>query len=442
MAKIKTNINPNYISNWTNIDAMREIIQEMLDVKYMYKCDGKFSYIKNKLVVTDSGPGLNKKDLALGVSNKTNIDGAIGQFGEGMKLAMLVAARNNREMSVRTKDFIIKPAIEYNKDLEIDTLTLTVNNTSTDFIGTQFIYECTQQEFIELKNLFVETNDNFQVLESTERGDVLSPRGYIFINGALASKFTERNLMFSYNFINNKELKEAQNRDRKIVDSNILYKNIAYIIGKITNTKLITKFLKNIFDENNLYFEGDVGYDVIIHEENKENWRKSLFSIFGEKICLQSTPINDLEASNLGYTVIKPQYTSFNHFLRNLNIKNSGEVVRIDIGNYKVSEFNETNQKTLLDIYNAILFLGFIELPEFDDIVIVDEIYENNEREIYGLWVPSENKILLKRILFEMDNFVLLKGVLVHEIVHKNTGYSDRTREFELKLTEIIGELL
>lgn len=71
-------------------------------------------------------------------------------------------------------------------------------------------------------------------------------------------------------------------------------------------------------------------------------------------------------------------------------------------------------------------------------IIIVEKIYESELlKETLGLWVPMENKVLIKRS--QLKSIKQYSGTLLHECAHAVSGAGDVNRDFELKLTEIIG---
>jgi len=109
--RIVTGISPNYVKNWDVIKGIREIIQNYLDTKNEFRCKGYIYYKDGTAMVKDFGPGLELRHLALGISEKSQ--GAIGKYGEGLKLALLVMAREFRKIEVWSKGMIICPAIEY-----------------------------------------------------------------------------------------------------------------------------------------------------------------------------------------------------------------------------------------------------------------------------------------------------------------------------------------
>jgi hypothetical protein len=79
-----------YVSDWGLREALREIVQNALDAGDMQI--GRHNGDDNHWVISNQG-SFDREVLLLGNSIKS--DGAIGKYGEGMKLAMLVLARLN-----------------------------------------------------------------------------------------------------------------------------------------------------------------------------------------------------------------------------------------------------------------------------------------------------------------------------------------------------------
>jgi hypothetical protein len=56
-----------------------------------------------------------------------------------------------------------------------------------------------------------------------------------------------------------------------------------------------------------------------------------------------------------------------------------------------------------------------------------------------GCWDPTSSSIVIHRP--QLRSFEDFSSVLIHELVHAKTGYSDVTRDFESALTTTIGDL-
>jgi hypothetical protein len=83
----KMSLDIEYVKDWAVQDALREIFQNAIDTG-----NWCWEYKNNTLYVTSKGVELTLRSLLLGHTKKPNED-AIGKFGEGYKLAMLVLRR-------------------------------------------------------------------------------------------------------------------------------------------------------------------------------------------------------------------------------------------------------------------------------------------------------------------------------------------------------------
>ena len=86
-----------YCPDWTLADARRELMQNALDA-------GLLSHIPHSLVSKGQIP---EKAFMLGYSSKRNDSSALGQFGEGLKLAMLVYEREGQPLRIMVGNKLI-----------------------------------------------------------------------------------------------------------------------------------------------------------------------------------------------------------------------------------------------------------------------------------------------------------------------------------------------
>ena len=71
---------------------------------------------------------------------------------------------------------------------------------------------------------------------------------------------------------------------------------------------------------------------------------------------------------------------------------------------------------------------------------IVDKIYQEEYWiETQGLWLSEEGRILIKRS--QLKSLNEYAGTLLHECAHALSGEKDVSRDFERKLTDMIGNL-
>lgn len=111
-------ITTEYVSSWGLREMVREVFQNAIDQK-------NWEYSLDPFTVTNYDCKLSKQALLLGHSTKG--DNQIGKFGEGLKLAMLVAARNSIPFSIHSGDEVWRPRIIRSKRYEADILGVDVS---------------------------------------------------------------------------------------------------------------------------------------------------------------------------------------------------------------------------------------------------------------------------------------------------------------------------
>ena len=92
-------ISKQYVPEWTVKDALRELLQNSLDA-------GLIAYTATH--ITNQGT-LELKHLLLGCTAKAGDDTKLGQFGEGLKIALLVLLRNGITATISTDTHDITP---------------------------------------------------------------------------------------------------------------------------------------------------------------------------------------------------------------------------------------------------------------------------------------------------------------------------------------------
>lgn len=85
-----------YVRNWGVPEAIRELIQNGIDSP----ADFEYALLDDGLVLRSRGVVLDPATLVLGVTSKADDADKIGSFGEGYKIALLVLAREGRDVQV------------------------------------------------------------------------------------------------------------------------------------------------------------------------------------------------------------------------------------------------------------------------------------------------------------------------------------------------------
>ena len=155
-------ISSNYVSAWTVQDATRELLQNAMDSgEWRVEADGS---------LVNKGT-LRPEHFLLGCSEKASSD-AIGQFGEGLKLALLVLARNGYTIDISSGD------AHYTAEVR----------ESTQWPGQQVLYiDCEQGEDHEPGYTRVQTNPALDweanVLPNPEGYRILRNNPKLYVKG-------------------------------------------------------------------------------------------------------------------------------------------------------------------------------------------------------------------------------------------------------------------
>lgn len=219
-------LTPNYVSDWTFNDALRELIQNGIDQETI-RPDNKFSidYDEGKEVIrlVNKNAKLKISTLLLGKTNKSNDEDTVGQFGEGYKIAALVLNRlgktftiyNNERKEIWTSRFknsakwgseILAFYIEKQPDADEKNLVIEIGHVNwTEYDGLSDIWLGLSAEYDETEKV------------ETSYGEILlgeEMAGKTYVNGLYVACNEE--LKHGYNF---KAKYINLERDRKTCDS-------------------------------------------------------------------------------------------------------------------------------------------------------------------------------------------------------------------------------
>ena len=125
MALIKLGIHRDYCPKWGLWEGIREFMQNSLDEDDKgHKLDKSFT--GDCLTLRNIGSEIPPSAMAVGFSSKANDSQSRGQYGEGMKLAMLALIRLGHKVTVATADRTYKPEIVQDDQLGCEILAIRV----------------------------------------------------------------------------------------------------------------------------------------------------------------------------------------------------------------------------------------------------------------------------------------------------------------------------
>lgn len=436
---IGTAISPKYVKEWATTQAIREILQNWLDSKAEFSVDGTITWTADQdsecgmglTKVKDNGPGLDLRHLVMGISEKDS--SAIGKFGEGLKLALLVLAREGRTVEVWSNGRIITPTIAPDESFGTETLQFEIKpmkpRHAAKWTGTSVKFTCTKKELNDAKAYFL--NLSREKVKWLERDRLSLPGGNVYINGAIVGKLP--NALFSYH-ITGEEGESIGNRDRTSISQEDLEPVTKSILTK-TNSQNAIEMVLNAIKEGTPTYESTAGInEYMIPRSQRRTWKRSANKVFGKETLLsQGDTEMDTQANYRGYKVFNPG------FVWRSSLKFVGMQTVSDLATICKSVNAATSLDDLTDDERGTL-LKAIRMVETHyakpgRVEVCESLMVGSQLNALGLWTPKTRTISIRRSL--LGSLRSTVGTILHETVHKETGTSDCTAEFEDALLNV-----
>ena len=441
--KFSTGISPEYVKNWDTTKAVREIIQNYLDVRDEFGVGGRITWNNGIAYVRDLGAGIEPRHLAMGISEKS--EDSIGKYGEGLKLALLVMAREKRNIELRARGQVIKPTIEWDENYQTDIMMLTVDEDPTIVNGTTIRFECSEEELEAGKLYFERFLKSSGTLEWIEQGKLSLPGGYVYVNGARVGKLPTESL-FSYH-LNEKEVGDIGNRDREVINQNKIGKFLEGMMWNTSSRQAMEMIMKAMKDgTTNLYeiaYSGSTFYWQM-DDNRKPIWKRAYNAVFGEGTLVFDGNHEALtQAEYIGHKVMDAPTYSWRSFLQNIGVDTCTSILKKAGGTYE-----KVNPKDLTteELANYVRAKDLVETNYMSvgKVIIAKDLTllsgASSGTVVRGLYSRKDDTIFLAREVLEDITGTL--HTLLHEAVHKHSGESDCTAEFETALTNVAVNMM
>ena len=188
---IDYNMTRDYCSDWTAIDALREMVQNAIDSTRTFDCDCD----KHEIEVTTHGVTLTPKMFAMGYSLKSGT--SIGGYGEGFKLGMMILTREGLNPVIYTGKYKVKGEFKVNEVTETETFCLVFTEQDKQETDTTFLCSPGSLDLEELKRKVTPFSER-PLPEETTVGILYTRPGMIYVNGLFVCE--EPKLVHGYNF--------------------------------------------------------------------------------------------------------------------------------------------------------------------------------------------------------------------------------------------------
>lgn len=444
---IDSGISIRHAKQWKTEEAIREILQNYLDVRSEYNVSGRIVWDGHDAqsdrpemgtaTIQDYGPGLELRHFAFGESEKRA--DAIGQFGEGLKSALLHLVRENRNVRIYSKHYVIQPTIQTSAIFGIETLHYLLEeepNEAKHPVGTKIVLDCTAVELEAAEQYFLEFAEKDPTFTWLEKDKISLPGGRLYVKGSLIANIDSE---FSYHF--GEDMASSVNRDRNAMNmTNVTYKVESMLEN--TESKKVMQWLMELFLEDRDVFETRL--HIRIPSYRRDIWQK----VWEQKVAptISSRPIL-LSSGNVD-TDARTQYKGY-HVLslsgRALYcLEAIIESVLTQITKDRAKQQRIVRQKDLNQEEQRNLSLAKKLVRKHyancGIVVIYDGLATEAGRECDGQYITDKDLIKLNRdILMDFDRTL---HTLLHETVHKVSGEGDLTERFERALLQVAVEML
>jgi hypothetical protein len=425
---IETGISPKYVKDWGVVFALRELVQNWADVRDEFNCKGTIRWANGYAHFRDYGPGLEMRHLVMGISEKG--EDTIGTFGEGLKLAALVLAREGRKIVIRTKDIVLSPTIVHSSTFGIDVLAYYKEINSPATVGTDILVECSEEELDEAKSFFA----RFTPLHWLVKDKLSTPGGRLYVNGAIVAELPDA--LFSYH-VKRSESGIICNRDRTVVSMTAAETVVSDYILEEMAPKEIRSLLDTVAHDTVSVFESKCEFynRYTISFERHIIIKEAFEAIFGTRTLIGTGNDDEIIAKYLGYDIEYFRY-GWARLLASVGIQSSNDVIN-DLRYTQIEDLTEENKSLVERAKNKVQNLFHEELPR---IIIVDKIINGGSRNIKAMYDGGDNTVVLARQILEDPESIL--PCILHEAAHWASNSVDLTSEFENMLTRMCGVLM
>lgn len=200
-----------YVKSWGIAEGVREIMQNAIDSDSPFE----YEFKGDKLTVRSRFATLAASTLLLGATSKDGDDSAIGSFGEGYKIAMLVLVRDGYEVRILNGDRVWTPSFAHSDKFGAEVLIVEdeIGDTSNEGLAFE-VSGLTNEDISSIRESCLFMQDHIGAVMTTSYGKILREKGGKLYVGGLYVCDTD--LQFGYDM---KPEHLKLERDRQTVGS-------------------------------------------------------------------------------------------------------------------------------------------------------------------------------------------------------------------------------
>lgn len=288
MKKFEVTVTPNYVAKWGVADAVREILQNAIDAdKLGYAMSWSYDRGAEELVIISSGAELSTKSLLLGATTKGTDNTAIGQFGEGYKIAALVLLREGLTLTIHNglaKETWV-PRFVKSRRYGCDVLTFEINSWGPfQAAGTELQFTIgglDQDLFEEIKYIWLGfSNESSEPIATGSVGEAFKHAGSVYVGGLFVCNHEPYKR--SYNF---RAGQLSLDRDRKLASSFDLEWLASKFWASVGDNEQIVELLE----------AGAADVKYVINHSSGNKLAEDAWKLFIEKYGWDAVPVETQE---------------------------------------------------------------------------------------------------------------------------------------------------
>lgn len=414
--RYETGISSNNLKHWGMLEVVKEFVQNVVYAKSILGNEISITHDGTHAILKNMPGGFTKGKLLIGESEQANVDGAPGQYGEGLKVAMSVARRENKHVFVETNGFSVSPELEPSSlDSSVDALVFYLEDTD-NVSGTTVTVECSQE-------VLAEAISHFALLNGVS-GDLLNTnsiledvRDSVYVNGVRVAKV---NSVLSYNFVDSR----LMNRDRSSVNMDMVKGMVGAMMSRISDVSLASVVLQSILEDDSL-IESQATLNPVLFDDKV--WKEAAKVVFdGKKVAMATGLDSDTKARYHKFKVLTGVPTGWKYLFNNvLDIPYTDDLIRVVEKPKNIHRKPSTEENTNLGWAKRLIRLYY---GDYGTVKISEEVFDGFGNPVMGLYERATDTTWIKKSLLESkeDTF----KTLLHETIHRLTGASDNTAEF------------
>lgn len=286
MKLLDFNMSAEYCSDWSYLDALREVVQNALDLNID---EAVYSIQDDYIDVNTFEAIIPIECFTMGVSKKS--ENSIGKYGEGLKIAMMILTRLGAAPILSSSNYTATGKFLPNAITGVETFHLEFIEHEEYQNNTYFT--CSVMPFFDIEEIKRKITPFGEFLGKPKLFDIIEDgRGDIYVNGLYVCYDTD--LKHSYNFSPNQV---TLNRDRNMVDgiSNTLAR--AYV--ELADAEKIFRLIEDDAKEVNVI-------EYYLDDTLKTELKQLYYNTYGDSpIVRQGQSMTGISMGHTAYSIYR-----------------------------------------------------------------------------------------------------------------------------------------